>query len=158
MQSDVMNNEWVIPAGDLCLLQQLFELFSGFLQFTLLLFVLVLQPALHKLIKHLHTHTQVTLMSSSSSSCTWKQFVVVCCVVEPVSSDPRSAVGIEGQTPSYGAPSPRWRMQTPPDRHTSIYSFTFTVRYISEKMPVIVYTVTILFGRFVPEYQHISEI
>lgn len=54
-----MNNEGVKPAGDLCLLQQLLKLFSGSLEFTLLLFVLVLHPALHKLIKHLCTHRHI---------------------------------------------------------------------------------------------------
>lgn len=35
------------------------------------------------------------------------------CVMEPVSSDPASAAGSEGQTPSCGAPCPKWRMLIP---------------------------------------------
>lgn len=46
---------------------------------------------------------------------------------KPVSSDLKSAAGIEGQIPSYEAPSPRWRMQTPEESHRSIFKFNGSI-------------------------------
>lgn len=83
------------------------------------------------------THTGNTDVIVTSLS--FLTFLCNLSFAKPVSSDLRSAAGIEGQRPSYEAPSPRWRTQTPEESHRSMFKCNGSICIYPDRVINLIY-------------------